>query len=846
MLFKKKKFYTLFDIQNQIVYTPLIFVIFLAFLSSIVTFSFFSYQEKNKIKLLIQSETFYKKEELKNYINNIKYNTSAKFDDVEIELSNNVYELNGYIKSSRFEHKELDLKKLETYITNIESEKDINFLLFDTHNYDVLHGKSLLENLAKLTNSKIKTNNFRKHMLNNIQYMGDNNLIYWIDNAKQNIQLSYFKYVKEKKLFLGAFSRVDDMNLLTKKVILDTIAAKSKNINNAYFFFYDKNKETVFNYYGKSREVPIKNIGNFISIKNKSLKHQFQKYQYEIYVKETFLEDEIEKIKDEYEYKIVMSLLTIIFVALLLITTSNIFARFINTIFNRYNKRIETKNILYKKWKDRYELAIIASNDGLWDINLETNEIFFSNKWLDMFGYKRDDIQNFDQWLSLIHKDDKEKVMKKFESHLESKTDNFTCEYRLKAKSNQFKWILVRGKAFKRDNSNRMLMMSMDIDNRVKLTKELRNVELLTDFGRIVIFRWLNDENLTVKFVSKSIHSYGYKSSDFINGNIQYFNLVHKDDIASLKAVIKKAIKNDANSFTNIHRVVDSSKNIKWVYNRTILVKDDYGKVISLYGYLNDITKMKLNEEELKQKVQIEVEKNIKKDRLIVQQNKLASMGEMLGNISHQWRQPLNNINLLLYFIRDNFDNFSKEELNDSIKSAKIQIDYMSQTIDDFRNFYQPTKDKRIFDIKDSIIKSSKITQSLFERNNISLEINGDDIKINSYENEFEQVIVNILNNASDAKLIKDKNISFDAKVLINVYKENDKFIVISISNNCGNANSNVLDKMFEPYFTTKFEDQGTGIGLYMTKTIIEKNMNGTIDAFNKDDGVEFIIKLKC
>jgi signal transduction histidine kinase len=135
--------------------------------------------------------------------------------------------------------------------------------------------------------------------------------------------------------------------------------------------------------------------------------------------------------------------------------------------------------------------------------------------------------------------------------------------------------------------------------------------------------------------------------------------------------------------------------------------------------------------------------------------------------------------------------------------------------------------------------------QSSIEKNAIKLDILGESLSIDGFENEFEQVIVNILNNAIDAKIIKSKIIKFDAKIEINIYKE-DKNIFISIFNNCGNIDEKIIERIFEPYFTTKFEDQGTGIGLYMTKVIIEKNMKGKIEAKNLNDGVEFIIKLNA
>ena len=844
MLFTKKKFYTLSDIRNQIAYGPLLFVILLACVSFVIVYVFLNYQENIRLKILVQSDTFQQKNMLRNYIGNIKYNTSANFDGIEVDLSNHIYEVNGYIKSSKFNNEKFMIKNLKNYLKEIENNTKINFVLFNTNNYNMLYGKPIIDHLSRLTNSKIETASFRKHMLRNIQYIGDDNLMYWIDNGKKNIQLSYFKFIKSKNLFLGAFSQVDDMKKLTKKAILDSIFVKSKTLENAYFIFYDEKNKEVYNYYGKGKKLNVKDIKTFSIPEDKNLIYNFSKYNYKIFVHTNLLKEEVTKVKADYEYKLIIGSFTILLMALLLIIASNMFGKFITTIFNRYNKRLERKSSLFKKWKERYELAIIASNDGLWDINLDTYEIFFSKKWLEMFEYKRDDIQTFDDWIKLIHEDDKDNVLKQFNLHIESKTENFLCEYRLRTKSNNYKWVLVRGKAFVKGTSKRMLMMSMDIDNRMKLTKELRDVELLTEFGRIVIFRWLNNENLTVKFVSKSINTYGFESIDF-EKDMTFFKLIHKDDIDGLKEVIAQSIKNDVTSFTYIHRVIQRNQNIKWVYNRTILIKDDHGKVKGLFGYLNDITEMKLNEDELKQRVEIEVDKNIKTDRLLVQQNKLASMGEMLGNIAHQWRQPLNNINLLLYFIRDNHKNFSDVELEESIASAKLQIDYMSQTIDDFRNFYQPTKEKINFDIKKSIIQSSKIVDSLFERNDITLNVTGDNVNINNYENEFAQVIVNILNNASDAKIIKSETIKFKAEVLIDIRKD-DNDIIIFISNNCGQVKKEILEKMFEPYFTTKFENQGTGIGLYMAKIIIERNMHGRIEASNNNDGIDFIITFKA
>ncbi|QKF83286.1 PAS domain-containing sensor histidine kinase [Halarcobacter ebronensis] len=855
-MFKDRKFYTLSDIKKHLIFTPLIFVFIIAVLSIIITILSLEFKKSNEISLLIQEDSFQKEKILNQFIDDIKFNASSSFDNEETSLREAVISLYGFIS---YMDKQIDESQINKKITELEEISGFDFVLFKKDSDEILHGIQIIDYLKSITDTSLEIKNFRHHMLRNISYIGVDNLIYWIDKQKRKIRLSYFKLLDKQGLYLGAFSKIDDMKDTTRRVIQNSIVQKSKYYNDSYFWFYDYDLGYVFNYYNKGQKLDAKyilekdrlNSSNVIlkkyrqkEIQEESVNtYNFIKYNFLVSIKSNFLASKSVDIEHEYNSKLSISIAIISLIALFLVVASSLFAKFINKIIYRYNKRLETKNIMYKKWKERYELAIIASNDGLWDIDLKSNHIYFSKKWLDMFGYKDGDINKLDEWFDLIHKDDVLEVRRKFENHLNGITEHFICEYRIRNKANKYKWILVRGKAFYDANHKRMLMMSMDIEQRKKLTKELQYVDLLVEYGRIVIFKCKNDEELTIEYISKSINSYGYIPDDFERRRVKYFDFVYEEDTKVLLEDLKSAMKNDDKSFTKIHRVKDKNGEIRWVFNRTIFLKDDFGNVTHLYGYISDITQMKLTEEQLKEKINEEVEKNTQKDRILVHQSKLAAMGEMLGNIAHQWRQPLNNINLLVHFIRDSYGTLSKEHIDEVVKDAKLQIEYMSQTIDDFRNFYQPNKDKIRFYLKESIEDCAKIIETQLEKSKLSLKIKGDKVSLFNYKNEFQQVILNILNNANDAAIIKKKTKEFSPWINVDIEKNRDS-VEIKISNNCGEIPENIIDRIFEPYFTTKFETQGTGIGLYMAKTIIEKNMLGEILVKNINGGVMFIIVL--
>jgi C4-dicarboxylate-specific signal transduction histidine kinase len=229
-------------------------------------------------------------------------------------------------------------------------------------------------------------------------------------------------------------------------------------------------------------------------------------------------------------------------------------------------------------------------------------------------------------------------------------------------------------------------------------------------------------------------------------------------------------------------------------------------------------------------------------ERMLVQQSRLAAMGEMIGNIAHQWRQPLNLLGLtvqqLLMFY--DLDEFDRAYLAESVGSSMALIQHMSKTIDDFRNYFKPDKDKVEFKVKRAVAETLSLLKGSLQSPLISVEfIAKDDPIIHGYPNEFAQVLLNIVVNAKDVLTERETS---DPKVTITVSSESG-FAVVTVADNAGGVPAEIVDKIFDPFFTTKGPG-GTGIGLFMSKTIIEKNMGGKLAVRNIAHGAEFRIEV--
>jgi signal transduction histidine kinase len=231
------------------------------------------------------------------------------------------------------------------------------------------------------------------------------------------------------------------------------------------------------------------------------------------------------------------------------------------------------------------------------------------------------------------------------------------------------------------------------------------------------------------------------------------------------------------------------------------------------------------------------------KEQLLIHQSRQAAVGETIDHIAHQWRQPLNNLSLFMQLLKNTYHDgeCSGEYMDETVDKIMHQIMHMSQTIEDFRNFSRPDQEAKPYNLQETVTRTLTLVGDGFKAHNIKVELNAEeDLIVTGYPNEYSQVLLNLLNNARDA--LTERKVS-SPRVEISLFREGER-TVATIADNAGGIPDGISEKIFDPYFSTKDAAKGTGIGLYIAKTIIEKRMKGRISVRNTGEGAEFRIEV--
>jgi len=332
----------------------------------------------------------------------------------------------------------------------------------------------------------------------------------------------------------------------------------------------------------------------------------------------------------------------------------------------------------------------------------------------------------------------------------------------------------------------------------------------------------------------------GFEPQSFTPTVEDYMTLVHPDDRAYVNSMLEKTILEDK-TFSFEYRIVLKDGTLKYVKSTSAITKKDANNnAWIMSGVIYDMTESVNKNKELKSK-----------EALLMEQSKMAAMGEMIGNISHQMKQPLNLISTISSSVKvdKEFDVLTDDELIKNMDEIVLSTRYLSTTIDEFKNFFDPNK-KLVHTTVSSILKRSyKLINAQFKVSNIKIIDAIDDCSIDTFDVQLLQVFLNVFNNAKD-ELVKT-DIDFLRYIFIKTYVF-DKEVVIEIKDNAGGIKKEILPKVFDAYFTTKENQNGTGIGLYMSKQIVEQSLKGSITVKNEEfryagknyKGASFIIRL--
>lgn len=374
-----------------------------------------------------------------------------------------------------------------------------------------------------------------------------------------------------------------------------------------------------------------------------------------------------------------------------------------------------------------------------------------------------------------------------------------------------------------------VVILRANIQRRVKVERELSN---RLEFDRVLLDTIPNPiyyKNIDGKFLgcNLSFASLVGSTRNEIIGKTAFDFFTY--EVASKNTAIDKELLQTFSTSTSEFTYYTPSNEMKHIILNKAVYKNIDGTVGGIVCIMDDITE------------------RVQQKQFLIQQSKLAEMGDMIAAIAHQWNEPLVELSALVQDIQTSYllNELKDVDVKDFVNDSMVQIKYMSRTLNDFRNFLKPSTTKKLFSISKALNEINEIIGKQVFYSNINMNFNykneNEELLIYGYENEFKQVLLNLINNAKNKIIEKEEELNKKYKIDVNIQRCKN-YNTIEIIDNAGAIDENIINSIFQPYFTTKKD--GTGLGLYMAKVIIEDKMKGTINARNDGENVIFTIRL--
>ncbi|NWF67139.1 MAG: PAS domain S-box protein [Campylobacterales bacterium] len=505
--------------------------------------------------------------------------------------------------------------------------------------------------------------------------------------------------------------------------------------------------------------------------------------------------------------------------------------------------------LIEPSYKSIFEYASL----GIANIAPSGKFLNINKKFCDIVGYSREELLNM-TFQQITHVDDLKNDLYLFDRVLKNKQKNYTIEKRCIHKDGTVIWVNLTVSLIRDEKNLPIYSISIieDITQKKLIKLELEKKAVLFE-GILELqpnIMILNDGKKIVNLNKKFFELFSeYKSlEEFLKEHDCICDFAEKYEAENYLYNIKteqflETISTEGEHYLLIRGRHFSIRHVKVDINEESIHIITLDEITSLINYQQNLQKI----------VDEEIKKRLEQEQILIQNSKLIALGEMLGAIAHQWRQPLNVIALISgsiqEILKDGFSESSLQQIELNLEKINQETQYLSATIDNFRNFFRQDMEKTLFNLKDMIENSINLIYAQFKSFNISINFYYDcqNCTFMSFKHEFQQVLLNILQNSKDSIAIK-KDIDKDFIGLINIsVVELKNKVSIKIEDNGSGIEDKFKNKIFEPYFTTKFQTRGTGLGLYITKIIIENHLKGSIcllENHNQLGGATFLIEL--